>query len=334
MFLLCFLAFVVEGYKIEPCKTAPAVPKDTRPDKTVLRVGTFNCEWLFLDNWQKNWPSREEAVEHLHLIADVLRILNYDVLNLVEVESCNVLQQLIAAIGDSSYRAYLVPGTDTATGQNVALLTRVDPIEDLWRTANRIDYPIPGSTCGYSGTGTYGVSKHYFTRIHPENFPVIFLAGAHLLAFPDRTDRCSFREAQATVLKDIVLREVKKSEEFIVFGDLNDWDGSVLDVVSSRPISKVLQILKDIDPTAPGDELHNIGIIAPQGDRFTAYYSPSSCKPKNLGSSSIDHMLVSADLLKMASAGNPFKTSLYNAPCATQLPMSDHWPIQVVLRSK
>lgn len=172
--------------QIAACNQAPSDPEDRRPNKKILRVGTYNAEWLFLNRWEKRWTSFQQALEHLHLIARVIRELNYDVLNLVEVESCEVLLELINAIGDPSYRAYLLPGTDTATGQNVALLTRVDPIEDLWRTSGRAPYPVPGSTCGYDTSGDYGVSKHYFTRIRPENFPQIFIAGLHFLAFPDR----------------------------------------------------------------------------------------------------------------------------------------------------
>jgi hypothetical protein len=60
----------------------------------------------------------------------------------------------------SGYKSYLRKGTDTYTGQNVGLLTRVDPVEDLWRSSNTAPYPISGSQCGYSGSaGTYGCSK-------------------------------------------------------------------------------------------------------------------------------------------------------------------------------
>lgn len=187
--LLCYLSLPCEARSWKQrtaCNVAPASPQDRRSDKSVLRVGTLNAEWLFLNNWSKRWSTYGEAVEHLNLIAGVIRKLNYDVLNLVEVESCEVLHELFLAVGDPTYKSFLLPGTDTSTGQNVALFTRVDPTEDLWRTTDRVAFPVPQSTCGYSGSGDYGVSKHYFTRIQAENFGTILLASVHFLAFPDR----------------------------------------------------------------------------------------------------------------------------------------------------
>lgn len=83
-------------------------------------------------------------------------------------------------------QVYLVQGTDTATGQNVGLLTRIDPIVDLQRYQEgtgqfsglllnahtiagrdvRAEWPVAGEQCKYGQQGGYtSVSKHYFTRI-------------------------------------------------------------------------------------------------------------------------------------------------------------------------
>ena len=63
------------------------------------------------------------------------------------MENCEALDTLNAFIGaDFGYRAYLVNGKDTSTGQNVGLLTRVDPVEDVRRTEARADYPLPVGT--------------------------------------------------------------------------------------------------------------------------------------------------------------------------------------------
>ena len=62
-----------------------------------------------------------------------MKDMNVDIINVVEVQNCAVLKLLIEFIGDDSYLPYLVKGTDTGTGQNVGLITRVDPIIDLQR---------------------------------------------------------------------------------------------------------------------------------------------------------------------------------------------------------
>jgi hypothetical protein len=121
------------------------------------------------------------------------------IMHISEVESCYALEKLIIYIenehgGDNGYKPYLVRGTDTATGQNVGLLTRVDPIQDLERTEERVMYPIAGSKCGYSDPEPdprqmYGVSKHYITRFQVNGMSIL-VVGLHLLAFPQKPDRC------------------------------------------------------------------------------------------------------------------------------------------------
>jgi hypothetical protein len=45
--------------------------------------------------------------------------------------------------------------------------------------------------------------QHYFTSIQANGYKIA-LVGAHLLAFPTDSTRCSEREAQATVLRGII----------------------------------------------------------------------------------------------------------------------------------
>ncbi len=151
-------------------------PVDRRVDKSTLSVATFNAEWLFVQNYKKRWSSEQEARDHLKGIAGVLKKLNADVVNLAEVEDCGVLRILIEEIGGkaSGYVPYLIRGTDTSTGQNVALITRVDPFVNMQRTEAREKFPVSDTHCNCNesscGFGTSGVSKHYWTAIEAENF--------------------------------------------------------------------------------------------------------------------------------------------------------------------
>ena len=45
------------------------------------------------------------------------------------------------------YNFYLVQGTDRKTGHNVAMLTKVDPIEDITRYEGATKYPNPNTLC-------------------------------------------------------------------------------------------------------------------------------------------------------------------------------------------
>jgi len=137
------------------------------------------------------WKTESEARLHIRALAQVVERLSPDILIMEEVEDCYVVKELNKLIPKLGYAPYVLRGTDTATGQNVGLLTRVDPVEDLKRTTNRVEYPISGNKCGYSGSnGDYGVSKHFYTRLHLSGVNKnIFLVAGHFLAFPDRTDR-------------------------------------------------------------------------------------------------------------------------------------------------
>ena len=58
-------------------------------------------------------------------------------------QDCRVLQLLTNELGEHhGYEPYMVKGTDTATGQNVALLSRIDPDIPLERTEARVSYPM------------------------------------------------------------------------------------------------------------------------------------------------------------------------------------------------
>ena len=62
------------------------------------------------------------------------------------MESCDVLTRVNEQIDEGQrYTPYLKGGTDSATGQNVGLLTRMDPSEGLQRSDAYADYPVEGS---------------------------------------------------------------------------------------------------------------------------------------------------------------------------------------------
>ena len=167
---------------------------DRRADPAKLKVATFNAEWLFDgvgDNSRSPWRDDPAgAAGHLARVADVLAGLDADLVNLAEVEDCAVLKALAenlnARPGNAGreYAPYLVKGKDTYTGQNVALLARVDPVGPLDRTEARAAYPVAGSACGYGGEAhDYGVSKHYRALFH-----IGGRAGVPLPGLPHRQD--------------------------------------------------------------------------------------------------------------------------------------------------
>ena len=155
------------------CPVVPTTSADRRTSKNTLRIVQYNVEWLFIDHYSQSdcpgngctWKNQTEATTHLAQVSSIIKSLNPDIINFCELEGCDELNLVIDNLKDATYKPYLRKGDDSATGQNVGMLTRIDPIVDLYRTEERYAYPIPGSKCGYTGAaGTSGVSKHYITE--------------------------------------------------------------------------------------------------------------------------------------------------------------------------
>ena len=81
------------------------------------------------------------AQEHLEKVAQFIATFEADIVNLVDVEGCSNLEALVvdggAAALRGSYTGYVRQGTDRATGQDVALLTRCEltPAAHGWAIA-------------------------------------------------------------------------------------------------------------------------------------------------------------------------------------------------------
>ena len=119
---------------------------------------------------------------------------NPDIINFCEIQGCGELKYLRDDT-TSNYDSYLIQGTDTTTGQNVGMLTKVDPLTDLERSEEHYGYPFNGSTCGYDGTRTTGVSKHFVTTFQLKDLKVAYIS-LHFIAYPIQPDRCAKREAR------------------------------------------------------------------------------------------------------------------------------------------
>jgi exonuclease III len=292
----------------------------------------FNTEWLFIDYYAASdcpgngctWKNQTEAETHLTEIQSVINKLNPDILNICEIEGCDELNQLIRGLS-VDYKPYLIKGKDTSTGQNVGMLTKVDPIVDLYRSEERVTYPIPGSQCGYTGDPIdTGVSKHYITEFSINEIKVA-LIGAHLIAFPTDKLRCSEREAQATILQNVVINYVKRGYEIVVLGDFNDFDSDPLDANDNKPFSKFLDILRG-KTTTELYLLENSAINVPKKERYTDWWDKNSdCKSTMSEFSMIDHVLISQGLFGKISSVSIYHG--YQEFCGKY--DSDHFPVIV-----
>jgi exonuclease III len=266
----------------------------------------------------------------MNYVSNVVKELNPDIINFCEVEGCDELNILKDKLNDNTYMPYLKKGTDTSTGQNVGMLTRVDPLINLYRSELRYNYPIPGSNCGYNGSvGSSGVSKHYITEFKFNGYNVAFIA-AHLLAIPTDPTRCAEREAQASVLQNVIFSYVNKEYEVIMLGDFNDYDAEVLDINDNKPTSRVLDILKGYQGDLSGlYELYNVADEITKNERYSDWWdSDDNCKTSSQKDySMIDHILVTDGIKN--NIDNVFIYHGYNEYCGKY--DSDHYPLVVDL---
>lgn len=333
--LFCFFLLNLVNSETE-CPVVTSIG-DRRNDKSKLRIVEYNVEWLFIDYYSPmncpgdgcTWKNQTEALIHMDYVSQRIKDINPDIINFCEIEGCDELNMLKEKL-DGSYMSYLKKGTDTSTGQNVGMLTRIDPLVSLYRTELKYNYPIPGSKCGYTGpVSSTGVSKHYITEFEFGGMNIAFIA-AHLLAIPTDTNRCAQREAQASVLQTVIYDYINRNYEIIMLGDFNDYDGEVLDMNSNKPISTVLDILKGLHGDYAGKyQLTNIAETIVQNERYSDWWdSDNNCNTESKNDfSMIDHILVTQLIKK--NIFNAFIYHDYNEYCGKY--DSDHYPVIIDL---
>ena len=244
------LTFIQKSLCESECPN-PLIPgSDRRSNKKLLRVAQYNVEWLFIDYCYSSdcpgsgcpWKNDSEAQTHLSMISNNIKSIDPDIMNFAEIEGCDEINILRENL-DESYNGFLIKGTDTSTGQNVGMISKIDPLYLYTELKIEKKYPIQ-NTCGYTGEpGNTGVNKHYISEFLINDIAMVII-GIHLLAFPTDPYRCAKREAQALVIQDIIYYYISINYEVIVIGDFNDFDGNVLDKNNNKPTSNVLDIFK------------------------------------------------------------------------------------------
>lgn len=334
--IICTL-FVI-GVRANSNDTQCAIVSNADPNPiiagTSVRLMQYNVEWFFLKTYNGcpgtscSWQNLAEATTHMEYIADVIKKYDPDIINLCEVEGCYELGQLNGLLGNA-YQTYLLFGTDSSTGQNVGLMTKWTPTANLQRSSATHAYPVVGTHCNYSGSGSSGVSKHYYTS-YIVGGTTVYLIGAHLLAIPTEPSRCASREAQASVLQELIVSLLKTTTGevgVILMGDLNDYDGVVLDSNNDMPTSNVLNILKGLAGDYAGAyTLETVAQRVTQSERYTDWWDPNGdCKSSANEMSMIDHVLMTPNLLYKVV--NVFMPHPYTESCDTY--NSDHYPVVV-----
>lgn len=302
-----------------------------------LKVCQYNVEWMFLSQYSPagcygsgcTWHNITSVQKHLAVTQTLLYEAEPDIINFCEILGMTELSALSAP----GMMPYFVIGTDSATGQNVGLainrnLTLIGSTE---RINEREVYPVIGTHCDSNVSGTEGISKNIVQRMKWNGMNVTVI-GVHLLAHPDDMDRCVMREAQAQILHKFIEVELKNGNEVILMGDMNDFDGVVLDRESNRPISRVLDILRgySVECDVYSYLMYSAGAFLRQVDRYSEYWDKNGdCVIDYDGGevSMIDHILMSAGLYKRVIGVEMMRRS--KTVCGTYF--SDHDGLCVII---
>ncbi|QDZ21275.1 hypothetical protein HOP50_05g38040 [Chloropicon primus] len=304
-----------------------------------LKIASLNAEWLFdgkddpsYSPWHpgktscpgmKHCGTEQGAQEHISKVSEYVKFVNADILNLMEVEDCNILREVIQRSDISEYTPLLRKGIDTATKQNVALLTKYAPTEPLYRLSSKHEYPVEGSKCGYSSSGKRTtLSKNYVAHFEINGMTIAF-HGLHLKAFPKDPYSCAKREGQAKIARASIEESIAKGHEVVVFGDINDFSHEYKDVQDSEPRSSVLAILRGEKANGETDLINTMQYL-PHEQRYSNWWDKNGNDVVDGAGeySQIDHVLLTPRLASFIS-----KVEIFHGYDPAMV--SDHFPVIV-----
>ncbi|TWT35144.1 Endonuclease/Exonuclease/phosphatase family protein [Posidoniimonas corsicana] len=313
-------------------------------EATPLRIMTFNVEILTAPGVRAGQLQKYRfdyaRGRHLDRAADIIEVLNPDILNLVEATSKEVVDEIVARLhakGLTEYTGYHIESNDTFTGMDVAVITKFPPDEvdgEKIRTyfsggddpTFRQSYRAPDYD-GKERSFTASLSRNSGYFIEVSGYRLGFL-GLHLKSNPSDEYSNAQRTAQAKVAQRVLNGEVTRRGYLpVVLGDLNDYDPDVPDRDDTRDtVTEVLPMLKDFDPDHDGPELFNAAEFMPnQADRYTSHWDwneNGAADPQDVFTM-IDHILLPVEL-------KPHVKRAFIAH-VVGLETSDHYPVVVDL---
>lgn len=149
------------------------------------------------------------------------------------------LQRSDVATSDLEHTTGRQPGPVSFSRQDIGLLSRHSATR-LTRIDTRA--PEPGTD------RTRGVNKNIVAASLVSQTPVAIVC-VDLRSRATEPDRHAPREAQGRALTTVDRGLQHDGWPLIVLGDFNDHDGTEPDVAGNQPITRVLEAIREVDPT-------------------------------------------------------------------------------------
>lgn len=208
-----------------------------------IRVMTLNTEWLWspFDNyvdggfkWLKDM-GKDDYIKELEFYAALIQSRNIDVVALSEIENESVAVDLVDKLG-SNWRVYFKQGRDTATGQDVALISRLGYVQ-----GSLSDYGFPSGKITNSSKAKrlskivgaqfyYPDTANTDTKGQPK---IIGVLTAHFLSKRNENKHKALnRQKQAVALTKAIDTLRLTTYGIVVLGDFNDVvDSETIDIL-------------------------------------------------------------------------------------------------------
>ena len=203
-----------------------------------LTVMALNAEW-FWDSQEPHEgriaigpagspPSRKQVVLEAYAIALHITQQGADIVALVEVENEHVVELVLSWL-DSDWHAVWKKGADSYTGQDVAILTRLDVDSDSISNLRDID---KGTSIDEEKEVKARPSKALSVLLNDGRKTYLVVA-LHLISKRGGND--AKREAQADAIRKYVSSAAQQTDAVILLGDLNDTpDSGTLKILQGR----------------------------------------------------------------------------------------------------
>ncbi len=187
-----------------------------------FRVMVLNAEWFWTPHdghvdggkMSPGDPTPKAYQQELNFYRDLIRTQKVDLVALAEIEHGTVAEDLAHSIGPQ-WRSYFVQGRDTATGQDVAIITRL-PV--LAGSVTALGFPqgkLPGESKGKR------LSKFLALKVKGQSGELIVLTSHMLSRRGDNPKKSLDRQRQAHAMISASNQLQTQGQPILMLGDFN-----------------------------------------------------------------------------------------------------------------
>jgi len=205
-----------------------------------LNVMTINTEWLWSpydshvdgSRYNKGDMSKAKYNDELAFYTSIIKQKSVNILAVSEIENHSVAIDLAKSFGPH-WKSYFKQGRDTATGQDVAILSNLEPVK-----GSLTDFGFPGAQLPRFLDKQKRLSKvvgvQFWSNSGKFKHKIGVITSHFLSKRKENKKKSQNRQRQAYALVKAMGRFINESDSLIVLGDFND-------VIHSEPLTILMK---------------------------------------------------------------------------------------------